>query len=168
MERLSRFLSFVNEQAVFHENMAAKYAREPKRVERHKSTAITLRELAAEIERLPQETGAVGAGRPSQFFLSLDEIEGLPEDLIKELSISEGDKTDYAVLRVIEQCGGIASLDRILVNLFREHKEVFKRNTLTSRLYRMTQKGLLFNVPYKKGVYSTKEMTPEEAEKLPG
>ena len=100
----------------------------------------------------------------SQPSLRLDELEGLPPELVAELSISESDKTEYAIIRIIEDCGGMAAIDRILVNLFRHTGEIHKRNTLTSRLYRMAQKGEIFAVPSKKGFYSTRE--PEQDESI--
>ena len=64
--------------------------------------------------------------------------------------------------------GGIASLDQILVGLYRNSGELWKRNTLTSKLYRMAQKGVVFQVPEKKGVYSTRRISEEDARRLFG
>jgi hypothetical protein len=43
-----------------------------------------------------------------------------------------------------------------------------KRSTLTSRAYRMVQKGNLFSVPTKKGVYSTHELTEDQVSQILG
>ena len=66
------------------------------------------------------------------------------------------------LLHVINDRGGIATLDQVLVSLYRKTGEVMKRTTLTSKLYRMTQKGTVFVVPSKKGVYSTRRLSQED------
>jgi hypothetical protein len=94
-----------------------------------------------------------------------DELEGLPENLISEL-ISDSDRTEREIFKVIEECGGIASLDRVILSLYKRTGEIHKRAATTSRLYRMSQKGFAFPVPGKKGVYSIKQLSEAEAEKL--
>lgn len=96
-----------------------------------------------------------------------DELDGLPEELISEL-ISDSDRSEREIYKVIEECGGIASLDRIILTLYKKTGEVHKRAGTTSRLYRMSQKGFAFPVPGKKGVYSIKQLSEAEAEKLFG
>ena len=83
-----------------------------------------------------------------------------------ELSISESDKLDYSLVSLIKSCGGVATLDRILVSVYKLTEEIMKRATLNSRLYRMVQKGLIYSVPGKKGVYSTFPMDEDEASEL--
>jgi hypothetical protein len=55
-----------------------------------------------------------------------------------------------------------------MVELYKRTKEVPRRNTMTSRLYRMAGRGMIYNVPGKKGVYSTFELTEQEAKKMFG
>jgi hypothetical protein len=69
---------------------------------------------------------------------------------------------------MIAQDGGVLSLDKIMVELYRRTREIPKRTTITSRLYRMAQKGMIYNVPGKKGIYSTYEMTEQDAKKMFG
>ena len=161
-------IEFVKSQVVFHEIMADKYKATPKRRDKHLETATQLKSLLDYVISLEQEatSGPPRQVKPIQLGLSFEEIEGLPSDLIQELSFSDGDRTDFTIIKVIEAAGGIASLDRILVGYYRETGEIMKRNTLTSRIYRMGQKGLVFQVPGKKGVYSTEEMSEEQAENL--
>jgi hypothetical protein len=103
---------------------------------------------------------------PKRLALSWEEVEGLPEEVMKELSISESDKTEFNIIAGIEAMGGIASLDRIIVYLWKTHGDLQKRLPLNQRLYRMTQREVIYGVPGKKGVYSSAPMTDEEAEKL--
>jgi hypothetical protein len=69
---------------------------------------------------------------------------------------------------IIAQSGGFLSLDKIMVELYKRTREIHKRNTLTSRLYRMAQRGTIYNVPGKKGVYSTYEISEQDAKKMFG
>jgi len=160
---------FVNEQVTFHRNMAKKFENDAKRSGRHTETAAQFLALLAAMEAALQRPAVLDAAdgkKPVQLFLTLDEVNELPEELLQELSFSEADKTEYAILRIIEECGGVSSIDRILFSLYKKTKEILKRTSLTSKLYRMVQKGQIFPVPTKKGVYSTKELTDAEAELL--
>jgi hypothetical protein len=172
---LEKYLPFVKDQCAFHKRMAENFGPEskhpnPGRSEKHAETSAKFAELAAAIEEavkaLAQNTNK--PLKPHQLSLSFDEIQGLPDELLQELSISDGDRIDYTILRIIEDAGGMASLDRILVGLYKETGEVMKRVTLTSRAYRMTQKGILHSVPNKKGVYSTQELTEKEVSEIIG
>lgn len=83
--------------------------------------------------------------------------------MLTELSESAlPDRGETLLLHVINDRGGIATLDQVLVGLYRKTGEVMKRTTLTSKLYRMTQKGTVFVVPSKKGVYSTRRLSQED------
>lgn len=96
-----------------------------------------------------------GYDKPS---LSWDELEGLPEELVAELSISDSDKTDFNIIGLIREAGDVASLDRIILNLYKQTGEIVKRANLNARLYRMVQKEQIYSVPGKKGVYSTTKL----------
>lgn len=53
---------------------------------------------------------------------------------------------------------GIATIDEILVGLFRDFQYVTEdRRTLAGKLYRMTRAGHLEGVPKRKGVWKVKE-----------
>lgn len=166
---MTNHAEFVKSQIVFHEKMADKFKANLKRRERHLETASQLQALHDHLTTLEAQPAAQGLPKvrgPFQLSLSFDEIEGLPPDLIKELSFSDSDRTDFTILRIVEESGGVASLDRILVGYYKETGEIMKRNTMTSRVYRMSQKGMLFPVPGKKGAYSTEELSDEEAQEL--
>jgi hypothetical protein len=174
MSILSKHIAFVNEQALVQERLAERYAKDEKRQARHLATKERLQELAGDLVLADQSLDAYSVTEsPSvqapALTLRADDLDGLPQELLNELS--EGaipDKSESALLKVIEEKGGIASLDVILVGLYRQTGEVLKRTTLTSKLYRMTQKGNLFPVPSKKGVYSTRKLTEEETVRLFG
>ena len=104
----------------------------------------------------PAETPAVPAPR---VHLSSDDLEGLPEELMKELGLSESDRLEMLIVDLIERLGGVSSLNKILVEIYKETGAVEKRARISSRLNRMTKKGLIYPVPKTKGIYSTTPMT---------
>lgn len=168
MTNVGNFLQFVKDQIDFQNKMLARYTNEPYRLKLHSATRDKFIELYEEIERTVEEANNQSAGdstqnKPIRLSLSQEDLHGIPEELLSELSISDGDKTEFAILNLIEEAGGIISLDRLLVGLYRKTKEVHKRQTLTSKLYRMAQKELVFSVPAKKGVYSNRRISESES-----
>jgi hypothetical protein len=59
-------------------------------------------------------------------------------------------------------------LDRIIVDLYKKTRDVPKRSNIISRLFRMAERGMIYNVPGKKGVYSTYELSEEDVKALFG
>ena len=178
MSIIDEKISFVKEQIDFQEKQAKKFSSDAWRQGLHKGSADKYRDLVSfiesqqkKIEELEISNAFDKASPPSQlsqFNLSFEEVQALPEDLIKELSFSDSDKTEFLIQNLIAEYGGLASLDRILVGIFKKTGEVHKRNAITAKVYRMVNKGMLFSVPTKKGVYSIKEISEEEAVKLFG
>jgi hypothetical protein len=83
-----------------------------------------------------------------------DDLSDLPPELLKELSDSFKGETD-PLIRIINDRGGTASLDEILVDLFRKYREVGKRPIISNKLYRFSKRGLCAPMPGKKGFYTT-------------
>lgn len=170
--------AFIMEQVKFHDSRAQEFAATPGRANRHISTSIEFKEVVAGIVKLEQEINSLNnkindietskAKKSGQLTLSLtpDDLDGLPDDLISELSISGANKSEYSIMKLLEDFGGIMSLDQIIVGLYRMTKEINKRVAVTNRLYRMTTKGLVFSVPNKKGVYSLKRLTENDTKKM--
>jgi hypothetical protein len=169
MLRLDEFIPFVNQQLTFHEMMVTKTHQNPRRSKLHQETAERFKGLLAaiveaktRIEQQPKsQSEAPKAWR--QLSLTLEDVAGLPEELLNELSISEGDKTDFAIISIMNEMGGVSTIDRILIGLYRKTNEIHKRSSVNSRVYRLVQKGNLFTVPGKKGIYSTSPLSQEEA-----
>lgn len=162
LENIHTFLEFVNEQANFHSRMAEKHASDTRRRDAHTRTSDRFRELEEFLKGLKEE-------KPTDkkpLMLSWDEVAELPEELLAELSISDADKTEFNVLSVVRDAGGVISLDRLLIGYWQLTGEVMKRAQMTNRIYRMIQKGMLYSVPNRKGVYSIQELSEEEAANL--
>ncbi|MDA8390887.1 MAG: hypothetical protein M0Z76_09205 [Gammaproteobacteria bacterium] len=173
MSILNKHLEFVNEQFIFHENRANTFDPKTFRAKLHLETANKFKALAADLESadkiLDDNPPKRGAQKGQiQLSLTFDEVSGLPEELLQELNLSDADKTEFEIVKAIEDAGGIISLDRLLIALYKNTGEIHKRNSLYSRLARMASKSLLFYVPGKKGVYSATQLTADEAARLFG
>jgi hypothetical protein len=175
MSILLKHLPIVKEQWDFHEKMALKPGPNSFRNTLHKTTAQKLAALHADLQvadaaldgpKPKSESDAPKARGSLQLSLSFEELNGLPQELIDELT--GADKLDFAIVNAIEDAGGVITLDRLLIALYRKTEEIHKRDFIISRLYRMGQKNLIFSVPGKKGVYSTEQLTAEDAAKLFG
>ena len=173
MDNISQHIEFVKGQQAFHERQALRFAGDLRRMEQHTATAEKFKSLANDLAILEEKLAGGGAISgpvlPGGFYrlaLTRDEIEGLPEELMRELNVSDADKAEFSIVAVIDDTGGVATLDRILVALYHQSGQIMKRANLNARLYRMSQKGFIHNVPGKKGVYSTSPLTDEDITKL--
>lgn len=175
MTILNKYLPFVNEQIAFHKKAMEKFGQNTFRANLHKTTAEKFASLAADLEiadnlitATPLPESEVRPKGPIQLSLTIEDIEGLPDELVRELSLSDGDKTEFAVVNAIEEAGGIISLDKLLIALYKKTGEIHRRNLLISRLARMAGKGTIYYVPGRKGVYSTDQLSNEQAARLFG
>ena len=85
----------------------------------------------------------------------LGNVHDLPAELLEELTVGKGDDLEDQLVTVINSYGGEASLDQILVGLYRKFKLLQKRRFIQNKLYRM---DMIWSVEGKKGVYTTEEV----------
>jgi len=83
-----------------------------------------------------------------------NDLSDLPPELLKELSENARGETD-PIIKIINGRGGTASLDEVLIDLFRKYKEIGKRPIVANKLYRLAKRHLCWPVPGKKGTYTT-------------
>jgi len=83
-----------------------------------------------------------------------DDLADLPPELLAELSGGAKAETD-PLIQIINKRGGTASLDDILIDLYRTYNEIGKRTVIGNRLYRLARRELCWPVPGRKGVYTT-------------
>ena len=102
-------------------------------------------------------------GLTSSLPADLGNIHDLPPELLEELSVAKTDELEDQLVTVIRAYGDEASLDQILVGLYRKFKVTQKRRFLQNKLYRMET---VWGVPGKKGVYTTTEPPPPLGESL--
>lgn len=174
MSILQKHIAFVNEQIAVQSKLATKFEGQEWRHKLHTDSCENFRQLSVDLADADRQLDEYANNplprtetKPSRLSLAPEDIQGLPAELLEELS-SGADKTEFAIIQVINERGGIASLDQILVGVYKRTGEVFKRSTMTSRLYRMAQKSLVFSVPTKKGAYSTDALSESEVTRLLG
>lgn len=114
------------------------------RQDAHMRWAERLEAVAEELARLYGLTRALPP--------DLGNIFDLPPELLKELSVTKADALEDQLVTVISAYGGTASLDQILVGLYRKFGVQQKRRFLQNKLYRMS---MIWSVPSKKGIYTT-------------
>lgn len=178
MENLAEALAFVNGQVEFHRGKTLTLGEaSPRRTSQHakfsqqfEALAAFLNRQASYVDKLEDELAQRPPPQPPllsvQLSLRLEDIDGLPEELMQELSITDGDKADFAIQALMQENGGVMSLDQLLIGLYRKTREIHKRANLNARVYRLTKKGTLFDVPGRRGVYSTRQLTESESAAL--
>jgi len=174
MGEIDIYISFVKNQGSAQEKLARKYDKDDYRKALHLKTANNFAGLARFLEEI-QKRGirdvaySHRADTPQKrILLTHEEIQNAPPELLKELNISHANRQELLIGYLMAEMGGVLSLDKIIVELYARTREVPKRGTLTTRLFRMANKGMIYNVPGKKGVYSTYELTEAEAKKMFG
>jgi len=85
---------------------------------------------------------------------ALGDLSDLPGELLRELSIPKTDELDDQILTVMRACGGEAGLDQVLVGLYRKYKVVQTRRFIQNKMYRMSKKELIHQVPGQRAAYS--------------
>lgn len=162
---LEALTSFVNEQIGFHERMLVlgKDKGDERRALRHQSVLARYRQILTVFESMEARSGR---SQPKRLALTWEEVHDLPPELMQELSVSEGDRLEFDMLRILEDQSGVASLDRFLVELYRRNGEIYQRTWLNNKLYRMMQKEMIHSVPGKKGIYSLEPLDKEAAASL--
>jgi hypothetical protein len=90
-----------------------------------------------------------------------DDLSDLPEELLKELSGTSKADADPLV-QIINDHGGSATLDQILIGLYRKYGQIGKRTITANRLYRLSKRGFVWVLPGKKGIYATKPPDQEQ------
>jgi hypothetical protein len=180
MSILNRHLAFVKAHVAVQQKLVKKFAPDskqhnPSRYQLHLANVERFSELFDDLQRADSELDQLSAQvrkiprGPIQLQLMPSELEDLPVELLEQLSAQSADPLEMAIYAIFNEApAGILSLDRVLIHLYRRIGEVHKRATITAKLYRMVGKGILFNVPGRKGWYSLTELADEEANELFG
>lgn len=176
MSILQKHLAFVKEQEAFHLKQAEFYHSKKSnyRATLHQTTAEKFSALAIDVESADKMPDAPQADQqniskhPIQWSLTMEDIEGLPDELVKELNLSATDKTEFAITTAIEKAGGIITLSKLLIALYKDTGVIYKRLDISTRMARMANKNIIYYVPGKKGVYSIEQLTSNGVAKIFG
>jgi hypothetical protein len=117
----------------------------------------TLEPLKPEVKPPSQPPQANGADDLPLASSSRNDLADLPEELLAELSDRTTKGDSDPLIRIIDDRGGVASLDQILIDLYRRHGQLGKRTLIQNKLYRLSKQGLVHTTPGKKGIYTTKQ-----------
>lgn len=99
MSILDKHIPFVNAQVGIQEKLAKKYSPTPHRAALHLASATGFKNLLADLQEATKALDDPARQPkpltlPQQLNLAPSELDGLPEDLVKELNITEADRTD--------------------------------------------------------------------------
>ncbi len=95
-------------------------------------------------QRWLEQAGLLGATLGVAAYSRNDALQGdeeLPPALLKELRQRQPDSRENQILAVLAKCGGSASLDEILIGLYRGFDVIEKRRVLQNKLWRLVRKG---------------------------
>lgn len=84
------------------------------------------------------------------------DLSDLPEGLLRQIPVTRIDETEREILELVRGVfGGVASVDEVLVGLYRKHGVVHERKKIAGKLYRMVNSTppLLVGVEKRRGVY---------------
>lgn len=138
----------------------------PSDVARWKQRVEGLDDAAAELTKLRAWARPI----PARY----GDLSDLPAELLAQLSGVKTDELEDQIYAAVKASGEEIELDRLLIELFRRHGDVHERRFLNNKSYRMVQKGLIYQVPGRKGVYTTippieDQVTPlDDAEEVIG
>lgn len=156
IRKLEDAIAQVTDWEAYHERLAivAAETRDSENEVEHHKRRLECRAMRGFLEGLLRKQRGIG------FELLPEDLEGLPPELMSELGISDSDQQELDILKLMEDEGGTISLDLLLVRWYQAKRQIMKRRALTSRLYRMQQKGRIFALAGTKGVYTLHN--PEE------
>jgi hypothetical protein len=99
---------------------------------------------------------------------SYGDVSDLPDELLRELSGIKVDELEQQLYSIVA-AGDQVDLDAILIEMYRRFSVIQTRRFLQNKLYRMSQKEIIFPVPSRKGVYSSKPLgSASESDRKPG
>jgi hypothetical protein len=120
------------------------------------ANALSLAATAAGLEAAASELQLLRAwSRP--VLADYGDISDLPAELIKQLSGIRTDDLEDKIHATVKAAGESIDLDRLLIELYRRFGEIHERKNILNKAYRMIQKGILYAVPGRKGIYTTKK-----------
>ena len=154
-ENIEHFLDFVKGQIRFHRIKAETFAeKHPPRAAKHQQFADEFSSLA---DFLSERPALSNHHSPGILALTPEDLEGLPQELLEEINVSDADRLHFTIRDVLEENGGRASLDQIIIGVYRKTGQILKRSRATNIVWRMSTKGLLFPLAGVKAAYTLHE-----------
>ena len=157
MSNIAEHLAFVKEQIDFCKKQVSKlvnsHAKGSRSCNGYEKRLSRFESLYSFLEEMPLQNPKHLKDSEPRLNLTPSDLEGLPQELIDQLALSDSDKTEFLIIECVEELGGIATLDQILICLYKKTNEIHERSKLNAKVYRAIQKNLLKSVEGKKAVY---------------
>lgn len=155
MQTITDYVRFLKFRQSYQDRNAQKFAKSnPRAAAKHIQSSLNYAaiidwiNLQGDKPEVPQQHNA----DDDLFSLNLLDMKDIPEDLGKELNVSQSDTDDAQVLELLQIANRSLDLNELLIGSFRKYKIKHKRNLLTARIYRLIKRDLVHNVG--KGKYA--------------
>ncbi|SFJ00070.1 hypothetical protein [Nitrosomonas sp. Nm34] len=161
MSILEKHIDFVKNQIAYHQRQSEKLgkkndSRSDRTCSNHKKVLEDLVDLAEFLESIPKDLSSLdkkSKAVSSSLHILPSDLEGLPQELLDELNISDSDKQELEIIKSLENAGGVLTIDKLMIQLYRDTGAIHNRKQLAAKLYRMTSKGLLRSNQDKRGAF---------------
>lgn len=165
MNSIDEALFFVKEQAEYQFERSVHYEQQGD-LTRSDAYRNRYRQFLALSQFLKDNLKPDTVTRTNSVHLTPEDLADLPPELLEQLNISESDRQEFLIMEVLDELGGFASIDKIMIHMYKKSGEILDRQKLNARLYRMSTKNLIHSFPNRKGVYSLKPITEEEGQNM--
>ena len=160
-------VNLVKNQVSYHQYRAQQLASEPEKQHKQEKLLADFSALLEDIQNntLGADSTAAGiAGMSKTPTLQPSDLDGLPQEVIDSLELTEAEQIEFKIVNVIDSLGGSANIVKILIGLYHDTGEQHDKKSTASRLYRMAQKGLIYSSIEGKGIYTTDETKAKSAD----
>ncbi len=172
---LEKFIALVKGQVAHYQGQIDRFPPEnpryrPEQVRMYARLLEEHRELLAYLEKQAKpEQIDIGLGKhfvdpsegptpyddPTHPAHKIDDFLDLPPELLEQLSGRAKKSQTDELVQIITARGGSASIDEILIDLYRKTGKVETRVILSNRLHRLAKQGLIAATEGRKGIYTT-------------
>lgn len=87
--------------------------------------------------------------------LQPSDLMNLPEQVREQLRLSPNDHLDLKIVSALDGLGGSATLEKLLIEMWRTQKTMMDRKPLARRLHGLAERGVIFRTPGRRGLYHT-------------
>lgn len=83
------------------------------------------------------------------------DLVNLPLGVKEQLRLTRNDEKDMQIYSALESLGGSATLEKLLIELWKQHRVQIDRKSLTRRLHSLVEKAVIFRQKGRRGEYHT-------------
>lgn len=166
-EMLEKFIFLVKGQIDYYRDQIDRFPpnnprSRPEQIKMYQRLLSEHEALLAYLEAQPKESANSSIGRLSQPLDSAaekashvsDDLSDLPAELLEQLSGRAKKGPSDILVQIITDRGGSASLDEILIDLYRKTGEIGQRTLVGNKLYRLAKQGLVATTEGRKSIFT--------------